>query len=59
MKLKTYMKKHGISVSGMSRLLGISRQSVYNVLNKRHSPNIKTILKIESVTAKEVMMRDL
>lgn len=48
-KVRLYMREKRISKSKMAVLLGISRVSIYNILNENHFPNKKTFLKINKM----------
>lgn len=58
MKLKSYLRIYGIPVAKMAEMLGMSRQTVYNIIHKRFSPQLETIKKIEEATGKKVTFKD-
>ena len=59
MKLKRYMKRNGISVREMTRLLGLrSRATVYGYLSGNRIPMHGVMLKIKAVTNGEISPND-
>lgn len=49
-KLKTYMRKNGLSWQGMAAKCGISRQTIYNLLKGHHKQYTLTLRAVERAT---------
>ena len=54
MTLSEYLNTYGVSVSELSRRLGVSRQSIYNWMRGTHGPHVKHGLQIARVTEGKV-----
>lgn len=60
MKLKTYVKKTGLSIRGFAqRLNGPSHQAVAHYINGIDSPGLEVALMISAVTKGEVLPHEL
>lgn len=59
MDLRKYLDDNGIRISHLAKVLKITASSLHNILNKKHSPTLKTAILIEDFTHRAVTVRDL
>jgi len=49
MTIIEHIKSRGMTVSAVARLAGVSRQAVYDLCRKDHSPSVATVVAICNV----------
>ncbi len=59
MKLAKFIKENGLTWGQFADMAAISRQTVWLLMNKNHTPTIKTIDKIAKATKGNVVLEDL
>lgn len=59
MELKEYLKKYGITKTGFARRMGVTYDTVINIINGKAYPSAKTAQKIVELTNGEVTFEDL
>ena len=57
--LKIYIKENRINIGNFCKLLGISRQSLHNIINYKFYPRRTLAKKIEIITNNKVTVIDL
>lgn len=59
MELRKYLKKERLTIGGFAALVGVSRQTLYNYMNRVHIPRIYHAKKIEKLTKGKVKIKEL
>ncbi|MCB9093038.1 MAG: helix-turn-helix transcriptional regulator [Halobacteriovoraceae bacterium] len=59
MELKDYLKKYCVTKTGFAKRLGVTYDSVLNIINGKAYPSAKTAQKIVELTNGEVTFEDL
>lgn len=59
MKLSEYIEDMGISVAKLTRISGLTKRSIYNLMNEKRDIRLSTAVKIERATKGKVTCREI
>lgn len=59
MQLSKFLKKSGLTWEQFADKAGVSRQTIYHLMQKKHNSTLKTIDKVIKASNNEITIEDL